>query len=394
LVLGAGTGNDVVMALENGAAQVVAVEIDPVILGLGRELNPARPYQHPGVRTVVDDARHFLRTTRERFDLVIFGTLDSQALLSGHANLRLDNYVYTREALRSAREVLAPRGMVVIHYSVFRDWLYARIYSTARAAFGDQCVLLMEQTPHLFNTTILAGRDLPQLRDTPEVVARYGHGLVASDDWPFLYLERPALAPVYVQLLSLVLLLVGASFVLLRRLQPVPGLHAEFALLGLGFSLVEAAAVVRLALLFGSTWTVNAAVFASVLLTIFLGNLLVQARRAPPLGPSFALLLATVLANWALPVEVLSSLPVWGRVTAAGVLVGTPVFFAAVCFSRLFSAQPVTGYALGLNLVGAMAGGVLEYLSMLTGMRGIWLLVLAIYALAWLFARQAQVRLS
>jgi hypothetical protein len=390
LVLGAGTGNDVVVALENGAREVVAVEIDPRILGLGRTHNPSRPYDRPGVRAVVDDARHFLRSTPERFDLVVFGTIDSQALLSGHANLRLENYVYTREALFDARRVLTERGMAVIYYSVFRDWLYSRIYSTARAAFGDQCVLLVEPTPQLFNATILAGRGLPELRDSPGVVERLGRGLVATDDWPFVYLERPALAPVYVQILSVVLLLVAAAFFLLRRLHPVRGLHAEFLLLGLGFSLMEAAAVVRLALLFGSTWTVNAAVFASVLLTIFVANLLVQRRRAPALGLSFGLLFAAVLANWAFPLAVLFAVPFTGRVAATVLLVGAPVFFAAVCFSRLFAGQPVTGYPLGVNLVGAMAGGVLEYLSMLTGMRAVWLLVLAIYMLAWLAARRAR----
>jgi hypothetical protein len=193
-----------------------------------------------------------------------------------------------------------------------------------------------------------------------------------------------------VQILTVVLLLVGAAFVVLRRLHPVRGLHAEFLLLGLAFSLMEAAAVVRLALLFGSTWTVNAAVFASVLLTIFVANLCVQWRRAPPLELSFALLFASVIANWALPLDPLFTLPVPGRLIATAVLVGTPVFFAAVCFSRLFADQAVTGYPLGVNLVGAMAGGVLEYVSMITGMRAVWLLVLVIYLLAWLAARRAR----
>jgi hypothetical protein len=390
LVLGAGTGNDVVVALEHGAREVVAVEIDPVILALGRTGHPSRPYDRPEVRAVVGDARHFLRTTAERFDVVVFGTLDSQALLSGHANLRLENYVYTREALENARRVLNPRGMAFLHYSVFQDWLYERIYSTARAAFGDQCVLLLEPTPQLFNATILAGRDLPELRDAPRVVETLGRGLVATDDWPFVYLERPALAPVYTQILSVVLLLVAAAFFLLRRLHPARGLHAEFLLLGLGFSLMEAAAVVRLALLFGSTWTVNAAVFGSVLLTIFVANLLVLRRLAPPLGLSFVLLWASLAANWAVSVDALSALPPAGRLAATGVLVGAPVFFAAVAFSRLFAAVEVTGYPLGVNLIGAMAGGVLEYVSMVTGMRAVWLLVLAVYMLAWVFARRSR----
>src|SRR6185436_16536657 len=161
LVLGAGTGNDVVMALENGAQDVVAIEIDPVILKLGRDLNPSSPYADSRVHALVDDARHYLRSSPERFDLIVFGTLDSQSLLSGHANLRLENYVYTLEALSDARRLLNEGGMAVLHYSVFRPWVYGRIYSTVRAAFGDECVMLRENSAALFNTTILAGRGLP-----------------------------------------------------------------------------------------------------------------------------------------------------------------------------------------------------------------------------------------
>jgi hypothetical protein len=38
---------------------------------------------------------------------------------------------------------------------------------------------------------------------------------------------------------------------------------------------------VRFALLFGSTWVVNAVVFTSVLATIFVANVVVLRRRAP-----------------------------------------------------------------------------------------------------------------
>jgi hypothetical protein len=39
-----------------------------------------------------------VRSSTATFDLVVVGTLDSQTLLSGHANLRLANYVYTVES--------------------------------------------------------------------------------------------------------------------------------------------------------------------------------------------------------------------------------------------------------------------------------------------------------
>jgi spermidine synthase len=383
LVLGAGTGNDVVVALMNGASRVVAVEIDPVILGLGRRENRARPYADPRVTAVVDDARHFLRGRHEPFDMIVFGTLDSQVLLSGHANLRLENYVYTRESLGDARRLLADGGIVAVYYSVFKPWLYSRLYTTVREVFGDESRIFVESNPLLFNTTLLGARGVPAVRDTPDNVARYGHDRAVSDDWPFPYLEQPGIAPLYLKLMGAVAVLVLGVFLLLRRLHPVTGLHANFLFLGLGFTLMESSAVVRLALLFGSTWVVNAVVFSAVLLTIFLANLLVLRGLAPPLRAVWAALGLFILANYAFPVSSLVAMSAASRVVAASLLIGLPVFCAALAFSHLFRREPVTGYPLGVNLVGAMAGGLLEYTSMALGMRAVWLLVLAVYALAW-----------
>jgi hypothetical protein len=161
-------------------------------------------------------------------------------------------------------------------------------------------------------------------------------------------------------------------------------LHANFLFLGLGFTLMESSAIVRLALLFGSTWVVNAVVFSAVLLTIFLANLLVHRGLAPPLRPVWAALGMFILANYAFPVSSLVAMSAASRVLAASLLIGLPVFCAALAFSHLFRREPVTGYPLGVNLVGAMAGGLLEYASMALGMRAVWLIVLAVYALAWI----------
>src|SRR6185295_15321682 len=135
LILGAGTGNDAAVAVRNGASEVTAVEIDPLIADLGRRLNPARPYADPRVRLVVDDGRHFLWNARDRYDMVVFGTLDSHTLLSGQVNLRLDNYIYTAESFRAARAVLEPDGLAAAYFSAWKPWLAERVYSTAGHAF-------------------------------------------------------------------------------------------------------------------------------------------------------------------------------------------------------------------------------------------------------------------
>lgn len=392
LILGAGTGNDVHVALENGASEIVAVEIDPVIMQLGVEESPTDPYGDPRVRRVVDDARHYVRTAPERFDLVVLGTLDSQTLLSGLANLRLENYVYTRESFSEIHDLLEPGGMMASYYSIFASkapWVFGRLLATVQESFGADVRILGTQSQALFNTIIVAGAGIAEYQKIPALEPPEGVHIL-TDDWPYLYLERPTVAPVYLKLFASIVVLILLAFFLVRRIHPVRGLHGNFLLLGLGFTLMESAAIVRLALLFGSTWVVNAVVFAAVLVMIFISNLLVARGRAPSLHFAWAGLFASVLLMYLFPIELLFDVPAMARVLGASALVGLPVFFAGVCFSTLFSKQPTTGYALGINLVGAMAGGLVEYLSMLVGMKAVWLIVLCVYLSAFLFSRLSE----
>ncbi len=63
----------------------------------------------PRVTVIVDDARHFLRTTEDKFDLIVFGVLDSHTALSSFTNVRLDDYIYTVESMQDARNTLEAR---------------------------------------------------------------------------------------------------------------------------------------------------------------------------------------------------------------------------------------------------------------------------------------------
>src|SRR5439155_12719448 len=120
LVLGAGSGTDVAAALRHGARHVDAVEIDPVIIRLGRERHPDHPYSDPRVTIVNDDARHFLRTTERKYDLVVFALIDSLTLQSSVSGVRLESYMFTRESFQAVRGHLTARGALVI-YNCFRE---------------------------------------------------------------------------------------------------------------------------------------------------------------------------------------------------------------------------------------------------------------------------------
>ena len=66
------------------------------------------------------------------------------------------------------------------------------------------------------------------------------------------------------------------------------------------------------------------------------------------------------------------------------VVIPLPVFFAGLIFSCTFRESPNPSFSFGSNLVGAMVGGFLEYLGMITGTKALLLLVLAFYLLSFL----------
>ena len=151
LVVGAGTGNDLAILLGFGAKHIDAVEIDPVIAGIGRLGHPQQPYADPRVHLHVNDARAYLRTAARKYDVIVFGTLDSQTLLSGMSSVRLDNYVYTVESFRSAREALKPDGTLgaivggALEYTSLAMGIKA-LYLLAGAVYGAALLASLRRT--------------------------------------------------------------------------------------------------------------------------------------------------------------------------------------------------------------------------------------------------------
>ncbi len=99
MIIGAGSGNDVAGALRSGVKHIDAVEIDPRINSIGRRAHPDQPYSDPRVSIHLDDGRSFARNTERKYDLAVYALVDSLVLHSGYSSLRLENFLFTREAL-------------------------------------------------------------------------------------------------------------------------------------------------------------------------------------------------------------------------------------------------------------------------------------------------------
>ncbi len=398
LILGAGSGTDVAAALRHNVARVDAVEIDPAILRLGQQLHPDRPYADARVFPVADDARHFLRTTSQKYDLVVFALIDSLTLQSAFSGVRLESYMFTEESFRAVRDVLTPDGVLVV-YNYFREpWLVDRLANTAARAFGTEPVVHVHPAKDQLGVLVVGPRlrTLAAYPEPPSEVTAYNQGaplarpvrherdqaiVPATDDWPFLYMREPHLPAHYVSALG-VILVVSVLAVLGVVGGAVRRWSWEFFFLGAGFMLLQTKSIIQFALLWGSTWFVVSLIFGSVLLMALVANWTVarlEIRRPRLVG---AVLLGLLAINYVVPVGTIGFESRALESVVYSVLVFSPIYCAGLLFGSSIKRSPDVTVDYGANLLGAMVGGVAEYLSLLMGFQFLLLLVAAFYVAA------------
>ena len=398
LILGAGSGTDVAASLLHGTKRIDAVEIDPVIVRLGRQHHPDRPYDDPRVNVITDDARHFLRTTPKKYDLVVFALIDSLTLQSSFSSVRLESYMFTEESFRAVKDRLKPGGVLVI-YNYFRErWLVDRLANTAAKAFGSE-PRVHTHKEHSYLGVLMVGPGLDRLGAGPVVpdrVEAYNHPDVvspgvplardasvapATDDWPFLYMRDRELPSHYLWALALVLVV---SAIAVRG--ALWGSKATFAwhffFLGAGFMLLETKSIIQFALLWGSTWVVASLAILSVLTMAMIATFIVSKVEITRPWLVGGVLLALLGASYLFPVGRLafSSLEAESVVYAA--LMFSPILCAGLLFGSSLKRTPDIPAAYGANLLGAMIGGVAEYLSLVTGFQTLLLVVGGCYVAA------------
>jgi len=117
LILGAGAGSDVLLALYHGAARVEAVELNPQMLALvqGRFADFAgKLYEHERVAVHLAEARGFAARSAKRYDLVQVALLDSFAVSGSGVQALNENHLYTVEAMQTFLERLNPGGLLAV----------------------------------------------------------------------------------------------------------------------------------------------------------------------------------------------------------------------------------------------------------------------------------------
>lgn len=387
LIIGAGSGSDVAIALSKGAKHIDAVDIDPRIMEIGQEKNPDHPYDDPRVTRHVNDGRAFLETTDTKYDLILFALPDSLALVTGASQIRLESFLFTEQALTAAREHLTDDGSFSMYNYYREDWLIDRLAGTAAAAFGHTPCVDLPGGGQAVVTAALNEQN--QVCGTAYVPA--GNVIApATDDRPFLYFEGGSIPALYLWTLAGILLIslisvraLGGPF---RAMRP----YADLFFMGAAFLLLETKNIATFALLFGTTWVVNALVFGGVLLIVLAAVETTRRFRTPPLPVVFGGIAVSLAVSYFIEPDWLLTLPFIPRLFVAILLAFVPIYLANVAFSKRFGASDDSKSAFGLNLLGAMLGGCLEYLALLTGYRNLLLIVAALYLFAFLLAPRRQ----
>jgi SAM-dependent methyltransferase len=397
LVLGAGTGNDVAAALRNCDCRIDSVELDPMILKIGKNRHPEKPYTNERVRIFTADARAFLTAAKKKYDIIVFGWLDSHRLFSSLSNVRQDNFVYTVEAMKKARHALKKDGLLVLSFYVGADWIGGKIFGMLKEAFSwEPGVYAMAKGGYGPDGQIFVignNRDFEMppppegfLDLTPRYQGQQRFSL-PTDDWPYLYYKSRHISWEY--LLTIFILFAISTLILLPSLRSSEILWQEavqFFLLGVAFLLLEVRNITTLALVFGSTWLVSSIVIAMVLVMILGANALV-ARKLVPKNPAFmwgGLIVSIILGFFWNRIGTISSSHTLNALLATFV-VSLTFFFAGIIFAYAFSGTKAPGVSLGFNILGAVFGGLLEYACLLVGIGGLSWIALFIYLAAWIF---------
>jgi SAM-dependent methyltransferase len=421
LVIGAGAGNDVSHALAAGAEWVTAVELDPAIARLGRELHPDQPYQDPRVVLIVGDGRRHLATTRDKYDLVVYGFVDTLVRHSSYTGLRSESFLYTLEAFNHAKRVLNPGGRLVLYEYFRQGWLVSRLKATLETVFGvgSTAVYTMPARPsitpvddlngaftmlvvgdHASNSGRFNGPRLDVRRSTsldwadlsepprPEkaAVEAFPEAKLATDDWPYPYMSSPGLSPLSIRqwthttvaAVTLGLLMVLSGRISLARSDPRS--FAQAFLLGAAFMLLQARMVSQSALLFGSTWLVTAAVIISIMFISAIGTFLSGLKSFEHSRWVGVFLIMSIVFSTTIPTDFWLSRFSFGP-AIGGLVFAMPLVFSGTLFGALLRRAPASSL-IAANAFGTICGAFLENLSTVIGFRGVSLVTCLLYGTA------------
>ena len=420
LIVGSGTGNDTAAAISSGVESIDAVEIDPVIIDLGK-YHPNKPYEDQKVKVIQNDARNFIRHTNEKYDLILYGLLDSHTSLSSNGGIRLDSYVYTVQAFEEAKKKLTKDGYISLTFGVASKELGIKIFRMLKKAFNDQEPTVYMYIPgaeklddkffidgDLYKKDFIEAKYTFLISNNANKVFRFNDQSdlarvnffdnkktkvsLSNDDWPFFYMPVKVWPKSYIIILILIFI---CSFLFIKKTSTLNRKNFSITcfFLGAGFMLIETKGITEIALIYGSTWFVITIVIGFILLMAYLANLLIIRNGQIKSSIIYFLLIISLLFGYFftfVDTTIFSSIIL--KIIVPLILT-VPIFFSGLAFSKELSVENHVGVALSSNILGAIFGGLIEYNSMYFGFKSLYLLGIIMYLMGYVFSKENKIKL-
>ena len=403
LILGSGSGNGPAGALKHGVENIDAVEIDPGVYHLAAKYHPEKPYNNNKVNIIIDDGRSHLANTQKEYDVIVFDLLDSHSMSGSTMNNRIDHYMYTRESIDLAFKRLNEDGLLYIAFEAREKWIAERIFNTLKQVFDKEPIVYKEKYPRnvfgLGGMIFLVSKKVDlnhAISLNPELnnyiknrkinISQKNDTKITTDDWPYLYLEKPSIPHLFLFLSVTVILILITSLKSLNI--DIKRIDFIFFLFGSAFLLLEFQNISKMSALFGSTWIVNVYAISGILILILLGNLTYYWIEKINLTLIFSLLLTSVILNYFIPLSYYNSLGFWMKILLGMLIMNLPIYFSSILYLHFFKKTDNKSIAYGSNLIGATLGGLLESITFITGIKFVLILVLVFYFSIFLLARR------
>ena len=208
---------------------------------------------------------------------------------------------------------------------------------------------------------------------------------IATDDWPYLYLESPKIPSLYYLLIGLMAIIFVRSY---RKWQANVEISFSnttfwhFFFLGAAFLLLEVQNISKASVVLGNTWEVNVVIISSILSMALLANWITYKFPNLSLTLVYVLLIGVCIGLYFVDLARFGFLPYFSKAILVGSLTSLPMLFSGIVFTRSFAVARQRSNALGANLIGALVGALLQSLTFITGIKALLLIVAGFYLLS------------
>lgn len=193
LSLGAGGGSDVLQALQAGATEIHAVEVNPYVnemmqTGCLAEFS-GRIYQDPRVQVVTEDARAYARRHKNKFDVVYSLSSNTFAALASGSFALAETYLFTTEAFRDYWDCLTDHGFMMMEHQFYVPRLTASLIDALQelGVPDPRQHFAVYDLPRMHRQMILLSK-----RPLTEEIRNSAFGELSEENYDHIHLLYPA----------------------------------------------------------------------------------------------------------------------------------------------------------------------------------------------------------